>query len=192
VLVSAIEEKLKNITEELESQSDRGAAIIAAAIVDNFLADAIQTRLILTADVKDRLFGGEANGPLAHFAAKIDIGFAIGILNDPMWSDLHDVRRIRNRFAHTPEPLTFDDSKISARCLALRTLSGLASGTKGPRHRYIAVCSGMATNFAALRDAKIRLGDVRDISGVKAEVFEAVSKMLDRFVEQFDESMRNT
>jgi hypothetical protein len=115
VLVSAIEEKLKNITEELETQTDRGAAIIAAAIVDHFLAGAIEARLILTPDIKDRLFGGEANGPLAHFAAKIDVGFAIGILNDQMWSDLHDVRRIRNKFAHALEPVAFDDSKISGR-----------------------------------------------------------------------------
>ena len=90
MIVSILKKTLKDIETELAEQTDRGAAIIACAILDDFLTEALQKRLVTNKEVIGRLFNYEANGPLAHFAAKIDIGFAVGIIKADMWSDLHE------------------------------------------------------------------------------------------------------
>jgi DNA-binding MltR family transcriptional regulator len=105
--------KILGIHNEINAQTDRGAAIIAAAILDDALEDALRTRLILTASLSDRIFSSE-NGPLARFSAKIDIAAATGLLPKEMCDGIHLVRRIRNKFAHSIEPLKFADQEISA------------------------------------------------------------------------------
>jgi hypothetical protein len=42
----------------------------------------------------------EGYGPLASFAGKIDIAYALGIFDDETYADLKVIKRIRNEFAH--------------------------------------------------------------------------------------------
>src|SRR3974377_107605 len=108
-----IDPTLRPALKEVDKQSDRGAAIIACAIVDELLTRALQKPLILTSEVKDKLFSNERNGPLATFSNKIDLGFATGLLNSKVRSDLRNIRRVRNRFAHRLDPLEFKEAEIS-------------------------------------------------------------------------------
>jgi DNA-binding MltR family transcriptional regulator len=45
-----------------------------------------------------KLFGGF--GPLSTFNAKIEFGFALGLLPRHVYTDLRTIRKIRNLFAH--------------------------------------------------------------------------------------------
>ena len=45
MIVSILKKTLKDIETELAEQTDRGAAIIACAILDDFLTEALQKRL---------------------------------------------------------------------------------------------------------------------------------------------------
>jgi hypothetical protein len=54
-------------------------------------------------------------GALA-FAAKIDIGLLLGIIEKKQYAELHLLRKIRNEFAHGIENLTFDTDKIKSKC----------------------------------------------------------------------------
>lgn len=114
------------IQEEIASQSDRGAALVAAAYVEERLRAAIRALCTDTiADAKDggdtveaRLF--EGNGAVATFSAKINVGFAMGFFGPVTLRDLHLVRKIRNHFAHEVSSVSFADAPVSDWCRELR------------------------------------------------------------------------
>jgi hypothetical protein len=185
MLVSVVKEKLINIRTELQAQTDRGAAIIGAAIIEDFLTDALKNRLILTADVSRRLFSHEANGPLADFSAKINIAFAVGLIEADQRADLHNTRRIRNRFAHTPEPLDFSDKKIATWCFQFRTIK---EHTRSPRERYLGLCGGTSAYFAAICHPTAKLQSIRSVPGLLEEVQRTVEEMAEMALKKADPS----
>jgi|ERR1700688_712388 len=189
MLVSTIKEKLKGIETELQAQTDRGAAIIGCAIIDDILADVLKTRLILTSELRDRLFSSDANGPLANFSPKIDIAFAVGICDANLRADFHDIRRIRNRFAHTPEPLKFSDEKISGWCSKFRTLPDDAKAYE-PRKRYLRLCSGASAYLAALAQSKIKLQDIRSVPEIREQVNEIFERAMDKALKELEPFMK--
>ena len=62
---------------ETSKQTDRGAALIATAYLEERLIDAIKARLIHDLTLENKLFKG--SGPLASLSAKINMGFLLGI-----------------------------------------------------------------------------------------------------------------
>jgi hypothetical protein len=105
------EEMITGVIDELGKQSDRGAGIIAAAFTEEILEKIILNRLRpLSSDKYRDLFKG--NSPLSTFAAKIDMAFAIGVLNEIAHRQLHLIRKVRNCFAHSIQPLDFEHSEI--------------------------------------------------------------------------------
>ena len=105
------------VIKELEEQTDRGAAIIAAAFLDERLSEAILSRLRPLPDVTDKLLS--SSGPVGTFSAKIDLAYALGYYGERSHRDLHLVRKIRNKFAHTLEPTGFNTESISHWCAEL-------------------------------------------------------------------------
>jgi len=106
------------IVDELESQTDRGAAIIGAALVEDLLRQALLSRMrvgtALEKRTASRLFG--TMGPLSSFSAKIDLGVLLGLYPEEVRGDLHRVREVRNQFAHEQEPRDFGYPRISGLC----------------------------------------------------------------------------
>jgi hypothetical protein len=88
-------------------------ALMSAALLDHGLSVAISNQLpnLKTHDQREGLFEGEG-APLSSFAAKIRLANAMDILADPLASDFQTVRRVRNAFAHTSSPITFDTPEI--------------------------------------------------------------------------------
>lgn len=68
--------------------------------------------------VKDTLLDGP-NAPLSNFSSRIDFAFRIGIISHQLARDIHIIRKIRNDFAHSYEPRTFEDGKIRDQVNAL-------------------------------------------------------------------------
>lgn len=134
----ATPEELLAIYHEIERQSDRGAGIIAASVTEGLLTEALKKRLILTSTMSERLFSFEKNGPLSNFYNKISIGYAVGLLNARSKNDLDFIRRIRNRFAHRFEPITFANQEVEAWC---QTLTSPAPEIKDARRRYLITCA---------------------------------------------------
>jgi len=87
------------VFQTLKNETDRAAALLGAAYIDNYLADMFRVRL--HADSQGRLFG--RGGPLSSFASKIDLAYGLGWLSVDVWTDLHVIRKIRNDFAHNPD-----------------------------------------------------------------------------------------
>jgi DNA-binding MltR family transcriptional regulator len=167
-------EEIEAIYAEVEAQTDRGAAIIAAAIVDDLLTEALRRRLILTTTLAENLFNFDKNGPLANLTQKIDLAFAVGMIRSSVRNDLHNIRRIRNRFAHKIEPLTFADQKISQWCALLATGENLVL----PRHRYVVSCIRITSILSVLSQLEMRLTPVRAQPGMEEQIDAVLNRLL--------------
>jgi hypothetical protein len=112
---------------EIKDQSDRGAAIIAAANLDSLLEEAIRHWLAVNDKTTEGLF--QFPQALSSFGSKLQIAYAVGIIGKRAYADLDQIREIRNRFAHVPvteddndriASITFNTQDICDRCRALR------------------------------------------------------------------------
>ena len=117
---------------ELSEESDRGAAILAAANFEEWLGSIISGYFAkLDSELKRKLF---ENGALSTFSAKLDFGFALGFYDKDTLSKLHVIKTIRNKFAHSTKPMRFDGDSILSMCRKLD--KGNTSKSDNPRTRY--------------------------------------------------------
>ncbi|MFW1774137.1 transcriptional regulator [Acinetobacter seifertii] len=94
-------------------ESDRGATLSAAAVLEDRLEEIIKTFL---QDCKSsvRLLDG-FNAPIGTFSSKILLAHALGLIQDDEFQQIELLRKIRNNFAHTWEYLDFKSDSI--KCL---------------------------------------------------------------------------
>ena len=110
------------IIDELDAQTDRGAAIVGAGLLDDRLMRAINVSLDATLSKRERqeLFDGPT-APLGSYSARVRIARAIGLINESLASDLRTIGKVRNKFAHYLDIREFRDLRIAENC---RTLVG--------------------------------------------------------------------
>ena len=70
-------------------------------------------------DIRRTLFKG--SGPLATFSARRRLAYLLGIFGPKTYADLGRLAQIRNEFAHTRSPRTFNSQRINSLCEALTT-----------------------------------------------------------------------
>lgn len=104
---------IQDIISELNEQSDRGAALVAAAIVDAAVARVLRCRIVEYKDCEEILFWKEG-APLSTFSDRIKIARAVGCIGAYTEGHLDTVRRIRNQFAHSPLKIDFTHKLIAA------------------------------------------------------------------------------
>jgi hypothetical protein len=98
-MIKTSEEDLAKAFKEIEDAPDRTMAIVAACLLEAILEDAIITRLRPMSNThRDALFEGESG--FAGFAAKINLGFSLGLYGTKTKNELDYIRKIRNQFAH--------------------------------------------------------------------------------------------
>ncbi|MCW3846129.1 DUF4145 domain-containing protein [Sphingomonas sp. LB-2] len=129
--------------EAIGLQSDRGAAVMLATMVEKALWVALMTRMPKVDKIThDGWFEG-AHAPFQTFSAKIKLGRAFGIYGPRTEELLNTIREIRNAFAHALTPLGFDNPTIANACLGMvdRPPSEPVEGEDHPmRTRYHASC----------------------------------------------------
>jgi hypothetical protein len=100
----------------LKGESDRAAAVLAAAFLESALEELLRKAIVPNAS-KD-LF--RSFGPLSSFGGKIDVSHALGLINDEERDDLRIVKSIRNDFAHDADhALSFASGAVKDRVMAL-------------------------------------------------------------------------
>jgi DNA-binding MltR family transcriptional regulator len=135
-------EQISSFLDELKTQTDRGVAIVAAAVLDELLALLIIERLVkLSSDRRDSLF--KDRGPFSPFSSKIEVAFALGVISSEARLALHLVRDIRNKFAHRIEALRFDDPAIS-QMIASRGTDNVKKLKGSTREKFVTVFQAMA------------------------------------------------
>jgi Mannitol repressor len=99
--------------EEFQRETDRAAAVLGAAYLDNRLDLLLRSKFVAVPKFVDDLLTG-LGGP-SSFSARIRIAYAIGLISRRAADDLHSIRRIRNDFAHRPNGLSFETPQIESR-----------------------------------------------------------------------------
>jgi DNA-binding MltR family transcriptional regulator len=122
--------------EPFQRETDRAAALLAAAMLDDKLLEILESFFAKSDSSKKLLRGPGA--PLGTFAARIEAAHALGFLDDAEYGEIHIIRKIRNRFAHGWRSLTFasDSVRDPVRNLRIRGLFGLPAGTEPPREHF--------------------------------------------------------
>jgi hypothetical protein len=102
------------IVAEIEKQSDRAAAIVATAFLEEQLVETIKTVLANEPRIIKTIFKGQ--GPMASLSAKIDFGLLLSLYDKRTHRELITIKDVRNKFAHHVRPMTFDAEGIAALC----------------------------------------------------------------------------
>ncbi len=112
------------IQEQLEGETDRGAVIVAAALLEDALEQMLLARLVPSPERDDELFHGPY-APLSNFSAKIDFAYRVGLIRPVARSSFHLIRKLRNAFAHSANVGGFESQSV---CSRLRELFKLNKG----------------------------------------------------------------
>jgi len=105
--------------DEFEKETDRGAALLGAAFADAVLETTLRAFFVDDEKEADSLLG--VNQPLGSFGSRIRLAYCLGFVTKSQFSDLLNIAKIRNEFAHRLHSLYFDSPKITGLCANLLT-----------------------------------------------------------------------
>jgi DNA-binding MltR family transcriptional regulator len=141
-----VEEPLdKAVYDALLSESDRGAVLLGAALIEESLKKLLRQFLIEDSETAEKLFW---KGPLQSAGASNQIAYCLGLISKQELEDIERIQQIRNQFAHQLLKVRFENNEIEKSCVELtapdefmRTAKGLA-----PRLRFtlaVVILSGL-------------------------------------------------
>ena len=123
-----------------ETESDRGAAVLAASYAENQLGLYLK-EFMTDKSLCEKIF--ESNGVLSSFSQRIDFAQAFGFLTKELCQELHLIRKIRNHFAHHPKNASFTSEPVKGWVGTLRASKevelpeGLKFKLSDPRIAYL-------------------------------------------------------
>ena len=132
----SLSQDTERLVADMEGESDRGAALLAAAFLDDVLDLMLRSAFVDDADTSDKLLGpGRA---LESFGSRAHLAYLLGLLGPDIYADINLIREIRNEFAHR-KPMDFDAPEISGKCGLLRCVSSIIGHEPcTSRERFIA------------------------------------------------------
>jgi mannitol operon repressor len=92
-------------------ESDRGAALVAASMLDDRLEQILNAFLIESSAAKDLISG--FNAPLGTFSSRASATAALGLIQENEFKEITLIRKIRNEFGHGWESLTFESENVA-------------------------------------------------------------------------------
>lgn len=128
---------LQGFQQEFQKESDRAAAVLGAAYLDESLRQLIAASLVDSPTEVDDLLG--PNRPLGSFSSRIRAAHCMGLISDGERDDLNRINGIRNRFAHDLHGLRFTDDWAKEECAVLRCAKEALALLGGPcdaRHQF--------------------------------------------------------
>lgn len=126
-------EDFHRFLDEFQEESERAAAVLGGAFLDDLLGELISESIVEGGPVEDLL--GRAR-PLSSFGARITAAECLGLLTSDEARDLDLVRRIRNRFAHRTHGLAFETPEIADRCRDFYCNRAQFEASDGLRENY--------------------------------------------------------
>lgn len=158
----------------ITSETDRGAALMAAAFMDDKLKLLLEKKLVQDKKISRRAF--DFNGPLGTFSSRIDFSYLLGLLPKNAQRDLHTIRAIRNKFAHHAAPLSFENEEVKNLCdrLVFHGVKDVASGGSKFRRSVMGLLSLIMLTFEDLRPIEVATEyEIPD----RTDAYKAVSKV---------------
>lgn len=138
--------EVTEIVDEMEKETDRGAALVGAAFLDDMLSLLLEAALV-DEDIS-KAFLTESGG-ISEFGIRIKLAYCMGLIGPIMLQDLNLVKEIRDEFAHNLGILDFNTEIISSYCSKLSTYSPTKFFSSN-RHEFI-FFSAIVTGVIGLR-----------------------------------------
>ena len=106
--------ELSKFLHSFNQESDRGAVLIAASILDEWLSEIIETFLVKSKESKGLLF--DFSAPLGTFSARTKMAYSLGLIEKKEFEEINIIRKIRNEFGHQWKDINFESNKIKKEC----------------------------------------------------------------------------
>jgi DNA-binding MltR family transcriptional regulator len=140
--------------DEFNSESDRAAAILGAAYLDELLGQLLTNFLIVDkASIEELISPSKPYAPLSAFAARITMAYCLGFISTSARDDLRIIKNIRNSFAHQLHGISFTTTEVERLCNRLRTgrsiIAEKAPALDSSRYRYIVAVSLLAQSIGS-------------------------------------------
>lgn len=103
--------KLQEFLAVFNSETDRGAALVAASMLDERLQEILTAFFVKSQEVSDLLAG--FNAPLGTLSSRASVTLALGLLQRNEFKEITLIRKIRNEFGHGWEPMSFSSNRIA-------------------------------------------------------------------------------
>ncbi|MDR4903074.1 MltR family transcriptional regulator [Bacillus mycoides] len=107
-------EALNEFEKELKYSSDRGLVLVCGSIIDLLLSELLKVSLIKSDSVEKDLF--KIGGVLATFDSKIKMAYYLGLISKNEQMNIIYMQRIRNKFAHQFNGISFENNAIVNVC----------------------------------------------------------------------------
>lgn len=114
------EPEVRQLGEFLNSfneESDRGAALVAASMLDDRLHEILMA-FLAEVPIKENLLSG-FNAPLGTFAARTSVALALGLIQNNEYEEITIIRKIRNEYGHDWKPVSFETGVVAELCKKL-------------------------------------------------------------------------
>lgn len=150
---------LEEYSKELETQTDRGVAVLGVGFLEWRVRTLIKIRCAVWDKHAKRIFESGRLG----FYENSEVAYSLGMIGPIMLSDIHRLCEIRNKFAHNPSVRSFDHFDVVTLIKKIETLKhwekrveALLSGNPQvgkvhaeyvPRRIYITTVSHLASNM---------------------------------------------
>lgn len=128
-------EYFSDFLDEFQKESDRGAVLVGAALLDSRLERILRSHFIQGKHANDLLDG--ANAPLGTFSSRIKCCFSLGLMTAHERQELEIIRSIRNLFAHQEHGLNFEDTRVKGLCSSFSPRQPKGSGPVTNRQMFI-------------------------------------------------------
>lgn len=113
-------EMFAKFLDEFQKESDRGAAMLAASMLDQKLKTILENYLINCKSTKSLL--EDAYSPISTFNARIQLAFSLGLIPEYEFNECEIIRKIRNVFAHEFQlEFSFNNDKVARQCRNLKS-----------------------------------------------------------------------
>jgi hypothetical protein len=142
---------IEAFTSRFAAESDRAAAVLGAALLDERLKKVFYTKLV----AKHESLLGKMS-PLGTFSSRINLAFALRWIDQDTECDLNIIRDVRNDFAHhLDHNLSFETQSIADRCKNLCSAAAFIDGfSEASKHNPIfssAIFAGIQAKFSSAR-----------------------------------------
>lgn len=95
-------------------ETDRGAVLLAASIIDEWLSEILINYLKEDSISKELVIG--FNAPLGTFSARTKMAYSLSLIEKREYDEINIIRKIRNQFGHNWQELNFDSEIIKKEC----------------------------------------------------------------------------
>ena len=104
-------EQLGQFFECFNKETDRGAALVAASMLDARLQEILGGFFVDSSTTRDLLDGFSA--PLGTFSARATAALALGLIQENEFKEITIIRKIRNEFGHAWQSLSFASGRVN-------------------------------------------------------------------------------